>query len=1344
MRTHSLAYCTLRNISTPKYIKTSTPVSFGEEADGGDSFDKQSNFSEELKESRRNKSSLKSFFLHIFSRKNKEESELTDSEFCKIRDNLTSHSYEFDFIKRKYMRKDNVELFKFLSKYDKLDILYDRAEKRHGKDWFSRVEQIYNDKDLPNNNLLSIIEISNQYDFEDSIKQIKENIAKNTQMYNKIAEYKTAGELQENLKNYILDYFDNSRVENNDYINYENIKYMLDNMSYLGTPICQHIPQDIFASGVTPEYLKAKLDMIEFLHSQKQLKKYAALINNRNNDVNIVILVYPKNLEIAKALINMEDSPRIVTRALDLVNSGTEDFVLELLNNKMVKKVYSNYASYNVSNLDAIISKITPENLEMVKEVYEKVNKEKTIFKTLNNFAKKSTDTLDLCKKYNIPLLDMETVPLDKYNAKFIGRMYHDGRLNNSKIVTVSRCCKNNDCTAIAELMYEARRYTTEQICEVINNFRESARLDNEPIKLNKEALRHVENILKSGNVSPDIAVSILRNTEFRDRILKFADKVIEENKIPEKNLIAIFEDISLQNIDMVEKFYAANIKPQDIMEILHNVCAAELEDFNVSSGREFNLDDYRDYMDDTGELSRSAINELLINYSKTKIAGMKLDYNHIIELIKLGEYQNHPELKNYHPAMWDWLLQRGANVKGIKGASTESLLYTYVATGNPKINEQFSQLLKDAFSNRNVLRMGDDEITNADIISALLKVETIDTMNLIGKGNLEAAFAPSIYDFENFCSNVFYLMQYLNEENTEILHKKFNPESSEEYLKMQKEVYILKLQINNLIGEKARFKKAEIDNEISKIKSEMKTADKQAQKELLNQVKNLKYEAQKIYYESPNSAKILRLMRQINIISREMKKFIDENKVKMEPQDVITKMNVLCSLWTGKDMDEVSVNKDIVEFLHLIQDNTPENEQKWKDAVNKKIFTLLDLQIPYNDELIDKLDLIHCNYLSQIIASDEDFFDNFKSLVETIAEYQNEDIKTIIDKHIPQNEKTANLFTEKGLDYNVWTTVNPKSYVEVPLILSSDEAQKASVKNLEEDLNDELFKRISISAKKGLLKSLDKVGVSLKKIKEPVYDESGFQIGTKASLKLYKGNEPVTFDDMPKITKAIKEEMNFNEYWTTADDNNDINIAKDTLYDHLVRRRPVEVEAAKDIKESKTAYIKVQKTNMYDIKKALGLGNDAQCCTALGSCFNEWTAPNYIKNKCIGAIEIVDGDKFIGNTMMYIAEVNGELSLVLDNIELKTAYQNNDKIRDAIMEYAAKICEEIGKPDMSIYAGPNRHKVDMSPYTVVEDAEMKILGDTGNDEIYLDFDADAHSIEYPYSSFDVTLFKIR
>ena len=88
---------------------------------------------------------------------------------------------------------------------------------------------------------------------------------------------------------------------------------------------------------------------------------------------------------------------------------------------------------------------------------------------------------------------------------------------------------------------------------------------------------------------------------------------------------------------------------------------------------------------------------------------------------------------------------------------------------------------------------------------------------------------------------------------------------------------------------------------------------------------------------------------------------------------------------------------------------------------------------------------------------------------------------------------------------------------------------------------------------------------------------------------------------------------------------------------------------------------------------------------------------------------------------MCFIAKVDGTPALVLDNIELNPKYQYNDKIRDAIFDYAQKLCKEIGKPEMPIYAGSLRHKVNIEHHPIKQHI-IQIIGSSGDNEVYIDF----------------------
>ena len=84
----------------------------------------------------------------------------------------------------------------------------------------------------------------------------------------------------------------------------------------------------------------------------------------------------------------------------------------------------------------------------------------------------------------------------------------------------------------------------------------------------------------------------------------------------------------------------------------------------------------------------------------------------------------------------------------------------------------------------------------------------------------------------------------------------------------------------------------------------------------------------------------------------------------------------------------------------------------------------------------------------------------------------------------------------------------------------------------------------------------------------------------------------------------------------------------------------------------------------------------------------------------------------------------------------------NFDVIRDAFLEYAKKLCAEIGQPDLPIYAGPNRHKLIMDIFAKGEH-EMEIIGNSGEQEVYVDYDANGHYVGRGEKN-KIVMYKIR
>ena len=698
-----------------------------------------------------------------------------------------------------------------------------------------------------------------------------------------------------------------------------------------------------------------------------------------------------------------------------------------------------------------------------------------------------------------------------------------------------------------------------------------------------------------------------------------------------------------------------------------------------------------------------------------------------ILDVTKQGLIEKQPNLLRYSSIYWENIIKRDLlNSEKV----SDVLVKEYAQAKNEDIVNLHKQLVQDAIANKDLLKPGLEDITDKEIKSVLATEDAVRTVDLIGLGNTEAAFPLMLDEFQEFMSDVEHLDTLgLTPSNCELLRQKINPQQSQKYKQLNDEITAFKKILNKTVGDdnlarikELQDKKAEIDEQIKQLK-QSKNAEtpevKQQIKDLQKQSKVLGGQAQSIYYQGENAAQVKAIMQSISTKQKEMKNFLAENSG-LEPQEVVTKLRVLAAL------SKISTKEEMADFINMIKVSSPENDAVWNDAVNKKIFQKLGVE--YDEALSEKLDLIHCKYISKLFISSGAFFKNMKTLVNVVKDNPDLTVEQAIDK-MPQNIETKRIFEELGFDYEKFTKVDKNSYTTVELKLNAEEAKQSAIHNLEEDLNDSLFQSLPKEVTDPIFVHLkETLGVTLEKSQKDNWVGDGFNAGSTEYYRLFKDGKPIAFEDMDKIVTLIKKEIIANDFWTKTNPDPQIDNARGTMYTHLIKMRTQEVDNALSIKDGETANIEVRKTDMYDIKKALGLGNDAQCCTALGRDFNEWSAPTYIMNKCIGAIELTDNSSFVGNTMIYLAYVDDKPALVLDNIELKTKYQNNDKIRDTFVDYAKKLCAEIGQPDLPIFAGPNRHKLHMDIYSK-DSHTMEIIGNSGGQEVYIDYDAGKHTV---------------
>lgn len=367
--------------------------------------------------------------------------------------------------------------------------------------------------------------------------------------------------------------------------------------------------------------------------------------------------------------------------------------------------------------------------------------------------------------------------------------------------------------------------------------------------------------------------------------------------------------------------------------------------------------------------------------------------------------------------------------------------------------------------------------------------------------------------------------------------------------------------------------------------------------------------------------------------------------------------------------------------------------------------------------------------YLTNLFVADGDFWENFQTMLEAINQLPKDNVETIFYK-LPLNKDTKTQFEKSGVNFDKWVKFDPNSKIQKGIRLDNSNRKQNVIKNLEEDLSMIYYNFVDfIDTQDKFFNTLAQKGYILKEQKIASYDENGFLDENKTALKLYKDNHPVEFDELPLLFSTIKNFIKNDSLWNTKSKNPNIENAKNTAKNHILNMRFKEMRLANQKLDDEPLQITVQKADMNNVEHALFLGNHSGCCTAVGFGNNQWTAPNYVMCKMISAIEVLDGKEPIGNTMCYIAEIDGKPSLILDNIELQAKYQYNDEIRDMLIEYAKKMTAEIGNPDMPIYAGPNRHKVDFDNFELIN-KDFRIIGSTGNGSIYLDFDAEEHEID--------------
>lgn len=800
--------------------------------------------------------------------------------------------------------------------------------------------------------------------------------------------------------------------------------------------------------------------------------------------------------------------------------------------------------------------------------------------------------------------------------------------------------------------------------------------LDNEDLYANQRLLAQLPFVLNEENFDDTVVYKI----SVLDKIVN--NEKLAKNSLFMKNLPEIFINIdSKLSMDIINRVFDC---------ILNNEKCSNNEKFISALGKVFAIPEFhRRYGDALQEVKLEFGQDSRFANIISAIAQI-LD-EHTIEafeiLMKDKSFIEDENLVVYLPSIVSWVLSRNIskldsvinylrkNVSKHTKENNKRIVKQYMHYDFNSIEdvETLVRINEKALKQKHLLKSPIENLKDSEINDFFdyNRYNILSAINLLGEKVFVHSFSSKLSGVKDLCDKCCTIEKNINPEVYERLLLKLNPVKSKEYKALQNDILLLK-------------------------------------KEYLFTQKNKSVEELKV------------LQNKINTKTKQAQNLLD-NKLHLDPDSVISKVRVLSGVIQKENLerkinghsieDNKNFQNSVNNFVILLKDSTPQNNLVWNQAVYKKIFDNIGME--FNEDIAHKINLVDSKYIGEILSANTMFFKGLKDIFELVKLYPHKSITEIFND-LDQNKITKQLFEKFGINYDKWVNFDKESFINVNLKVDKEEVKSKAISNLKSIFNDPWYYKLPQEYKDNLLYELEKEGILVKN----VYIDSlpsKYAIPNLYSLKI-DNNEALR-----KTITLIENELN-KDIWISAHPDIDIDARKEYIY-NLFLDRISKIRELLDAKSEAIGTIKIQKVDMNDLAKSLFLGNDAACCTSVGRGREQATAPKYVKNKTFSAIEILDDKKIVGNTMCYFALVNGQLALVLDNIEIKLKYKGNDAIRDGVIDYAKKLCKEVGVPDLPIYVAGLRNKIDFKDeFSTDLFGRLQIVGNTGDDYAYLDF----------------------
>jgi len=359
---------------------------------------------------------------------------------------------------------------------------------------------------------------------------------------------------------------------------------------------------------------------------------------------------------------------------------------------------------------------------------------------------------------------------------------------------------------------------------------------------------------------------------------------------------------------------------------------------------------------------------------------------------------------------------------------------------------------------------------------------------------------------------------------------------------------------------------------------------------------------------------------------------------------------------------------------------NLPNSQREFNSKLNSILYETIGVDA--TPQLLDAFEYDNKYFARLFNAGSANFRTNFQRLLELVK--LNPDRKfTELVKELPENIETKRLFEENGLDFDRWTRFDELSNQPFTVKVDVEKSVQSARTNLLDELSSELAKHLDAT--------------EIAKLNQILQDNNINTAGQK---------------DLPKIIKLIEKELETNEYWKGTSP--DIKTFKDHIQIH--KKNIHEVEQLRDTTEE--LYVRLWDND--NIGRNIFFGNHVGCCTSVGS-GNSFAAPQHLMNSFVNGIEIVDkSGNSMGNSMCYFAKVDNKITFVIDSFEANGKLGASPEVTNAVIEYAKKVCSEMGVPNANIMFGPNYNKIDFSRCIKTEGHKIEIIG-RAPDATYID-----------------------